>query len=127
MSNIQLLENLYVLRKTHRMTQKDLAKLLNISRQAYSNYETGKRTPDLDLIIRVSEIYQISLDLLINQTYSASNILRERKGPYQPAMEIESGNTLYLTKEEVWVIKNYRTLPAEAKSIVDMFLDKQKA
>ena len=40
MSNIQLVENLYRLRKAHHYTQQEISDLLNISRQAYSNYET---------------------------------------------------------------------------------------
>ena len=51
MSNIQLAANLQRLRKDHHFTQTQFSKKLNISRQAYSNYETGKRIPDLDIII----------------------------------------------------------------------------
>lgn len=36
MSNIQLVENLYRLRKAHHYTQQEISDLLNISRQAYS-------------------------------------------------------------------------------------------
>lgn len=53
MSNIQLVENLYRLRKAHHYTQQEISDLLNISRQAYSNYETSKRTPDLDSLMRL--------------------------------------------------------------------------
>ena len=54
MSNIQLAANLQRLRKDHHFTQTQFSKKLNISRQAYSNYETGKRIPDLDIIIRIA-------------------------------------------------------------------------
>ena len=56
MSNIQLVENLYRLRKAHHYTQQEISDLLNISRQAYSNYETSKRTPDLDSLMRLADI-----------------------------------------------------------------------
>ena len=62
MSNIQLVENLYRLRKAHHYTQQEISDLLNISRQAYSNYETSKRTPDLDSLMRLADIYGVSLD-----------------------------------------------------------------
>jgi transcriptional regulator with XRE-family HTH domain len=61
-SNIQLAANLQRLRKDHHFTQTQFSKKLNISRQAYSNYETGKRIPDLDIIIRIANIYHISRD-----------------------------------------------------------------
>ena len=61
MSNIQLVENLYRLRKAHHYTQQEISDLLNISRQAYSNYETSKRTPDLDSLMRLADIYGVSI------------------------------------------------------------------
>lgn len=125
MSNIQLVQNLYILRKTYKKTQKDLADILNISRQAYSNYETGKRSPDLDLLIRFSQIYTISLDQLINQSCKASSSIAEGTGPYNQGIEVETGDTIYLTNQEVDVIKNYRTLSGESKMIVDKFLNYQ--
>lgn len=70
MSNIQLAANLQRLRKDHHFTQTQFSKKLNISRQAYSNYETGKRIPDLDIIIRIANIYHISLENLLTQTCS---------------------------------------------------------
>lgn len=43
MSNIQLANNLRFLRTKHKLTQDNISSLLNISRQAYSNYETNAR------------------------------------------------------------------------------------
>ena len=70
MSNIQLVENLYRLRKAHHYTQQEISDLLNISRQAYSNYETSKRTPDLDSLMRLADIYGVSLDQLVNHPWT---------------------------------------------------------
>lgn len=67
MSNIQLAANLQRLRKDHHFTQTQFSKKLNISRQAYSNYETGKRIPDLDIIIRIANIYHISLKICLRR------------------------------------------------------------
>ena len=74
MSNIQLAANLQRLRKDHHFTQTQFSKKLNISRQAYSNYETGKRIPDLDIIIRIANIYHISLENLLTQTCSKDGL-----------------------------------------------------
>ncbi len=124
MSNIQLVENLYILRKAHHYTQEALGKMLNISRQAYSNYETSKRTPDLDLLVKLSQIYGVTLDELVNQSYTPSGIIREQKGPYIPGIEVENGDKLYLTLEEVDVIKKYRKVDNECKIIIDKLLDR---
>lgn len=125
MSNIQLINNLRNLRKSHLLTQKDIARMLNISRQAYSNYETGTRSPDIDLLIRLSQIYTITLDELVNQTFTVDGMIRERKGPHFTGVELDSGDTMYLTVEEVHVIQKYRTLVSDNKRIVDQFLNHQ--
>ena len=65
MSNIQLVENLYRLRKAHHYTQQEISDLLNISRQAYSNYENGTRLPDLETACVIADYFQISLDQLV--------------------------------------------------------------
>ena len=62
MANIQLAANLRRLRSDHNYTQAQISDKLNISRQAYSNYEAGKRIPDLDLLIRIADIYHVTLD-----------------------------------------------------------------
>ncbi|MDU4415438.1 helix-turn-helix domain-containing protein [Paeniclostridium sordellii] len=46
-------------------SQDDLAKQLNISRQAISKWETGESQPDVDKLLVMSEIFDITLDELI--------------------------------------------------------------
>ena len=73
MANIQLTDNLKKYRKYHGFTQRVLAKKINISRQAYSNYETGKRSPDAEVLDKLCDIYSISLDQLVRQPFSVEN------------------------------------------------------
>ncbi|KGH56599.1 XRE family transcriptional regulator [Oenococcus oeni S25] len=47
------------------MTQDQVAELLHVSRQALSNWEKGKNYPDLDTLVELSKIYDLSLDVLI--------------------------------------------------------------
>ena len=54
------------LRKEHNMSQGDLADALDISRQSVSKWETDTATPDLDKLLKLSEIFDISLDELFN-------------------------------------------------------------
>lgn len=67
-SNIQLAANLRRLRNDHNYTQTQIGEKLSISRQAYSNYETGKRIPDIDMLIRIADIYEVTLEQLLTQT-----------------------------------------------------------
>ena len=53
------------LREQHHYTQDDVANYLNISWQAVSKWELGKGYPNIDNFIKLSDLYQISLDKLI--------------------------------------------------------------
>ncbi|MCG7419199.1 helix-turn-helix domain-containing protein [Macrococcus epidermidis] len=54
-----------VLRNNHNYTQEDLAEKLNVSRQTISKWELGTSEPDLNMIIRLSELFSVSTDYLI--------------------------------------------------------------
>lgn len=63
MSNI-VGNNIRKLRKKYGMSQKDLAAQLNIRRQTVSAYEREVSIPDIYTLIRVADIFDISLDEL---------------------------------------------------------------
>lgn len=52
-------------RQSSHFTQEDIAYKLNVSRQTISNWENEKSYPDIIYIIEMSELYQISLDVLL--------------------------------------------------------------
>jgi len=58
-------ENLKKLRKEKNISQEQLAEKLNISRQAISKWESGKAYPDIDNLILLRDIFNVSLDELI--------------------------------------------------------------
>lgn len=53
---------LQFLRKSHDYTQEDLAKKLDISRQAVSKWETGTTIPDLEVLLKISKLYNITIN-----------------------------------------------------------------
>lgn len=126
MSNIQLADNLKYLRKRNNLKQNEVSDLLNISRQAYSNYETGIRTPDLDTLLYLCRFYDVTLnDLVITNLrgsiYSA-DIVSEGKTPYSVGIDKNTGNKIYLSDEETDIIMTYRTLSNENRQIITGFL-----
>ena len=52
---------LQLLRKKHNYTQDELAKRLDISRQAVSKWETGSAIPDLEVLLKISKLYGITI------------------------------------------------------------------
>jgi len=53
------------IRKKKGYSQVKVSMDLNISREAISNYETGKRNPDIEMLLKFSEYYNVSIDYLI--------------------------------------------------------------
>ena len=58
-------ENLKRYRKYHGIKQEVLAKKLNVTRQTISAYENNIRTCDLDMLIKIADILEITVDELI--------------------------------------------------------------
>ena len=58
-------ERIYKLRTDKEMSQGDLANALEVSRQSISKWETNGSVPELDKLIKLSEIFDISLDDLV--------------------------------------------------------------
>lgn len=48
------------------MTQQQVAEQLHVTRQALSNWETGKTTPDIQSLLQLSELYCLSIDKLLD-------------------------------------------------------------
>ena len=58
-------ETIYRLRTEKSLSQGDLAEMLEVSRQSISKWENNSAVPDLEKIIRLSEIFEVSLDELV--------------------------------------------------------------
>ncbi len=58
-------ETIYRLRTEKSLSQGDLAEMLDVSRQSISKWENNSAVPDLDKIIKLSEIFGVSLDELV--------------------------------------------------------------
>ncbi|MBE7040536.1 MAG: helix-turn-helix transcriptional regulator [Ruminococcaceae bacterium] len=56
------------IRLEHGISQKDLAKDLDISRSCLANYETGKRQPDNDMLIRIADRFEVLVDYLVDRS-----------------------------------------------------------
>lgn len=59
-------DNLIKLRKGKGWSQEDLADKLGLSRQAVSKWEVGTSKPDIDNVIKLSKLFEISIDELVN-------------------------------------------------------------
>ena len=64
-------ENLLTLRKLHKLSQEEVAEHVGVSRQAVAKWESGETTPDILNCKALAELYDVSLDDLVN--FSSKN------------------------------------------------------
>lgn len=103
------METLLQLRKSKNLTQKDIADALGISRQAYANYETGNREPDLNTLKALSEFFGVSTDYLLNNQKE------------KPATEDELGEDVVIYHRDGKTVR--RTFTKEQLDMISAMLD----
>ncbi len=62
---VKIAENIKFYSKQLKMTQSQLAEKLNGKKSLMSNYENGYSTPDIYMLCKLAEIFEISLDELV--------------------------------------------------------------
>ncbi len=65
---------LQLLRKNYNYTQEELAKKLDISRQAVSKWETGTAVPDLEVLLKISKLYGLTINEILEPSIQAKRI-----------------------------------------------------
>ena len=64
--DIQFCRNLKEIRKERGFTQKQVAKWLNVVESCYANWEQGRTEPNVDMLRKLGELFDVSIDELIN-------------------------------------------------------------
>lgn len=75
-------DNLIQLRKINRMSQEELADKVNVSRQTLSKWETGESLPDIDKCKLLADIFEVTLDDLVNYESSVQGLGVPPKGKH---------------------------------------------
>ena len=60
--------NFRAIREDRDIKQKDIAKVLNVSQNTYSQYETGVISLTAEVLIKLSDFYGVSIDFLLDRT-----------------------------------------------------------
>lgn len=61
------------LRKSHKLSQYDLADRLSFSRGQIANYEQGQRQPDYETLKKIADFFEVSIDYLLGRTDDPSS------------------------------------------------------
>lgn len=104
------IDNLVKLRKSKKMTQEQVANYLGVQRGQICRYETGVNDIPTDALIKLSKLYQVSLNFLIlgeeSEGYiitkaeyeilmSAKEVLNNLGSRYEPPKSININNTAF--------------------------------
>ena len=65
-------KNLRAIREDNDIKQKDIAKYLNVSQNTYSQYETGVISLTAEILIKLADYYDVSIDYLLDRTDNPS-------------------------------------------------------
>lgn len=77
-----LSENLYKLRKLHKLSQEQVGEQLGVSRQAVAKWETGETTPDIHNCVALARLYDVSVDDLVNYDSTDSDMVVPPRGKH---------------------------------------------
>ncbi len=90
---------LHELRKSKKLSQKEVAAYLDIPATTYNTYESGRTEPPLEILVRLSHLYGIPIDIIVqrNRTYSTNEDIsslmkafKEQLGEYDKQI-VENG------------------------------------
>lgn len=100
------------LREHKGLSQEELGKVLNKTKNNISQYETGKREPDLDTLNKIADFFNVSVDYLLGRTENPTGMILTNKelNKYLPdeakqrKIEVEIEKKPNLTEEELQYI-----------------------
>ena len=75
-------DNLYSLRKLHQLTQEEVSERVGVSRQALAKWESGETMPDIEKCVLLAELYNVTLDDLVNYTKDEMGLSVPPKGKH---------------------------------------------
>ena len=75
---------IYEMRIAKKLSQSDLADLLDVSRQSVSKWETDAAVPDLDKLVKLCDVFEITLDELIGRNVKETSPSVTEENKIQP-------------------------------------------
>ena len=119
-------EYLTKLRKSRVYTQAQMAEKLGISRSTYTNYENGNRTPDFEVLERISEVLACSLDELFGRkpTYVAScDVVKEDSSLYNVSRIQEEKPKLAIGVQDFRDLREKQAYYVDKTQFIEQFLE----
>ena len=119
-----LADKIISLRKKEGMTQEDLASQVGVSRQSVSKWESTMAMPDLDKIMKLSKIFEVSTDFLLNDDLGMEQIIVDEKvEDTSKLVDLDLLNQYYGAYEKIARLISLATILVIISPIAYMTLD----
>lgn len=99
---MNLSKKIYELRKASGMSQEQLAEKINVSRQSISKWESGESSPEIERLIELSDVFDVSTDYLLKSSEVDELTIRTER--------LEKGQNALKSKVQQEHLKNARIL-----------------
>lgn len=96
------------LRTINKLTQEDLADSLNITRQTIAKWEKGEAVPDIFTLKKMCEMYQVSIDDLLESDKKDAKSIRPKDKFFFGIIEIKENGDITIPKEALLAF-NFKT------------------
>lgn len=116
--NMSFAERLKELRKENGYTQVTLAEALGLSKGTVAMWETGKRTPDYEIINTMSDMFDRRIDYILGYSDDATS-------PKLTTGQIEELGKWEVQSEQIDVIREYLRLDAYGKMSVKALIQRE--
>lgn len=111
-------ERLRRIRTEHKLTQQNIADVLGIDRTTYTVYETGVTTPSPATLVKLSQIYNVSVGYLIGVEDNHPELKRETGADFSRENLLNGDPISLLSKSERELLMYFRVLHDEKKQKV---------
>lgn len=106
-------ERIYELRRKNSMSQEDLAEKMNVSRQSISKWESSQSVPEVERIIQLSNIFNVSTDWILKGENSKKQKSQSNKNNLKSVQTVSTalnytgfviGTFILFEKQAIWAV-----------------------
>ncbi len=99
---MKLSEKIMILRKQKGWSQEELAEKLEVSRQAVSKWESGQASPDIEKILKISQLFEVSTDVLLKEEYDVDTTEEAKEPEPIPSAPHTTPTSLTIFRSAFW-------------------------
>ena len=101
------------LRELKSLSQKDFAAIIGVPANTYNQWEKEKRSPDYEMLSRIANFYEVSVDYLIGRDESVPQVPEQTKKP-------ADGELSELSKNKKEILNLLDQVDPQKRDVVDL-------